>query len=84
MMIHRAKLRRLENAKENTQIVEEHTEPIAPIVDESKEEVVLKRTDIMRMSKGDLVALAISKGVKEATGMKGAELKALLIDMLCK
>lgn len=76
MMIHRNKKRK---AEKKSALVQSAKMP-KTYVEETPEEQRYTRTDISRMSKGDLVSLATEIGIEEAENMSGADLKKELIE----
>lgn len=52
--------------------------------DSAVKEKKYTKTEINRMDKADLQALAFNSGIKDADGMTGTELKTALIDLLVK
>lgn len=77
MMIHRNRKR-----KKQREISHEENLPFSDsdIQFEEREEPQYTKTDIQRMSKDDLVSLAIEVGIEGAEEMNGADLKRELIE----
>lgn len=83
MMIHRNRKRKKEreisreefNREENLPFSDSDTE-----FEERPEEQQYTKTDIQRMSKDDLVSLAVEVGIEGAEEMNGADLKRELIE----
>lgn len=76
MMIHRNRKKKEEKKNALVQSVEMPES----YVDEVPEEQRYTRTDINRMSKGDLVSLATEVGIEVSEDVSGADLKKELIE----
>lgn len=76
MMIHRNKKRKDEK---KSALVQSAKMP-ETYVEETPEEQRYTRTDINRMSKDDLVSLAMEVGIEAADDMSGSDLKKELIE----
>lgn len=80
MMIHRNRKR-----KKQREVSHEENLPFSDSdiqFEEREEEPQYTKTDIQRMSKDDLVSLAIKMGIDGAEEMSGADLKRELIEKL--
>lgn len=83
MMIHRNRKRKKEREMTSGGINQEENLPFSDSdiqFEEREEEQQYTKTDIQRMSKDDLVSLAIEVGIEGAGEMSGADLKRELIE----
>ena len=83
MMIHRNRKRKKEREISHEELNHEEKLPFSDSdieFEERPEEQQYTKTDIQRMSKDDLVSLAVEVGIEGAEEMNGADLKRELIE----
>lgn len=83
MMIHRNRKRKKQREISHEELNHEEKLPFSDSdieFEERSEEQQYTKTDIQRMSKDDLVSLAVEVGIEGAEEMNGADLKRELIE----